>query len=141
MGKFDNNFERGYSRSYGNYNNNGRANSYNNSNRYSNRPQKKRSGCKSGNYCVNGSDVAIPYINGWNYSKSAGLVSFIAVPCKDFGTKSEHSQKWVLKMTYGDKRKPELFTAFYNTLTRKLTVPDLSMVANPAKDYFGTFIK
>jgi len=115
---------RGYSR--GVYNRN-----YNNNWQ---RQPKKKSGCRIGT-----DKKGRPCITGWNVSKNRGFVSFVAVPCKDFKTKSPNSDKWVVSAKFQDGVKT--FTGFYNANSKKLTIPDLNMVANPSKNYFGTFLK
>lgn len=95
---------------------------------------RKKSGCKIGQ-----DKTGRPCITGWNKSRSRGFLSFVAVPCKDAKTKSPNSDKWVASVQFPDGKKT--FTAFYNVNTKKLSIPDLQMVANPAKNYFGTFVK
>ncbi len=118
-----------YQRNYGNNRNYNRG--YGNG--YRNQPRKK-SGCKLGQ-----DKKQRPCITGWNKSKARGFMSFVAIPCNNFKTKSKNSDKWVVTAQFPDGKKT--FTGFYNTVTKKLTIPDLQMVANPAKDYFGTYVK
>jgi len=105
-------------------------------------PPRKHSGSKitrmrSDDKSRDGLDCIV----GWNKSKSRGFIKFVAVPCRDTKTKSQNpdTEKWVANVTFADGKKT--FTAFYNVATKKLVIPDLEMVANPAKDYFGTFVK
>lgn len=117
----------GYNNNYNNnrnYNNNG----YNN-----NQPKKKKTGCRIGTDKKNR-----PCITAWNVSKGRGFISMVSVPCKVAKTKSKNSDKWVASVRFPDGVKT--FTAFYNVQTKKLTIPDLAMVANPAKNYFGTYV-
>ena len=118
----------GYQYNKPNYGNNGFVRQFN-----QNRPQKKKSGCKMGQN--NGK----PWIQAWNASKGRGLISLIASPAKKFKTKSKISDKWVVKLTIKRTLETKLYTGFYNTQTKKLTIPDLGMVANPSTNYLGTF--
>lgn len=116
------------------YNNNYRNNNgYNNNGYNNNRPAKKKSGCRIGT-----DKKQRPCITAWNVSKSRGFISMVAVPCKDAKTKSKNSDKWVASIKFPDGKKT--FTGFYNVVSKKLTIPDLDMVANPAKNYFGTYV-
>jgi len=101
---------------------------------YHNPTPRKKSGCKLGQ-----DKKQRPCITGWNKSKQRGFISFVAVPCNNAKTKSANSDKWVATVQFPDGKKT--FTAFYNVNSKKLTIPDLQMVANPAKNYFGTFVK
>nr|WP_321356639.1 hypothetical protein [uncultured Draconibacterium sp.] len=109
---------RGYSRGY----------------RNDNRQPKKKSGCRLGQ-----DKKGRPCITFWNVSKTRGFISGVAVPCDKAKTKSPNSDKWVVSVRFPTKK--ETFTGFYNVNSKKLTIPDLAMVANPSKDYFGTYIK
>ena len=102
--------------------------------RNNNQPPKKKSGARMGTDKKNR-----PCITAWNVSKTRGFISMVSVPCEKFKTKSKNSDKWVASVKFPDGVKT--FTAFYNTVTKKLTIPDLNMVANPSKNYFGTFVK
>lgn len=113
-------YNRGYNRGY--------------SNNYNDRPRKKKSGCRIGT-----DKKDRPVITAWNVSKTRGFISMVAVPCGKSKTKSPNSDKWVASVRFPDGKKT--FTAFYNVVTKKLTIPDLAMVANPSKDYFGTYVK
>ena len=137
----DSDHSDGYSRGGGQrggfYQNGGRSFSYNQQG-----PPRKHSGSKTG-FCKNKDGV--PYINGWHYSKRGGMVGFIAVPCIKSATKSPNSEKWVVSITPQFGAKITL-TAFYNTLTRKLTIPDYGggYVLNPSAPnggYCGPFFK
>ena len=105
---------------------------------YHQQPKKKRSGCKA-KRDKNGNDCII----GWNKSRSRGFISFIAAPHKKKSkNKSPDSETWMVKVTQGITI--VWHVGFYNTETRKLTIPDLNMVANPNAangGYFGTFLK
>lgn len=103
-------------------------------NRSNNQSRKKKSGCRIGTDKKNR-----PCITAWNVSKSRGFMSMVSVPCKDAKTKSKNSDKWVASIKFPTGKKT--FTAFYNVVSKKLSIPDLDMVANPAKNYFGTFLK
>lgn len=97
-------------------------------------PVRKKSGSKLGT-----DKKGRPCVTGWNKSQSRGFVSFVACPANSPKTKSPNSDKWVVSMSFADGKKT--FTGFWNVQTKKLTIPDLQMVANPSKDYFGTYIK
>ena len=113
---------------------------------------------KSGSYTKNGGKSGCkltqdakgrPCIVAWNKSKTHGLRTLVAVPCNDFEIpkknkvtgKPQNSKcdKWVAKVKGG--MGSNSMTAFYNPTTKKLTIPDLEMVANPNKNYFGTYNK
>lgn len=99
-----------------------------------NNSARKKSGCRLGN-----DKKGRPCITAWNKSKGRGFISMVAVPCDKSKTKSANSDKWVVSVMFPTGKKT--FTGFYNVVTKKLTIPDLAMVANPSKDYFGTYIK
>jgi len=104
------------------------------SNGYQRQQPKKRSGCRLGQ-----DKKSRPCITAWNVSKTRGFMSMVAVPCDKSKTKSPNSDKWVVSVRFPDGVKT--FTGFYNVVSKKLTIPELAMVANPSKDYFGTYIK
>lgn len=123
---------------YNNYNdfryNRGGNRNYNSRAPYNrNEPAKKRSGCRIGT-----DKKQRPCVTAWNVSKTRGFMSMVAVPCDKAKTKSPNSDKWVVSIKFPDGKKT--FTGFYNVVSKKLTIPDLNMVANPAKNYFGTFV-
>ncbi|TRX70526.1 hypothetical protein [Carboxylicivirga sp. M1479] len=107
---------------------------YNPNQRFVQQPKSKRSGAKLGT-----DKKSRPVVTAWNKSKSRGFIKMVAIPCNKTKTKSPNSDKWVATVTFPDGKKT--FTAFWNVNTKKLTIPDLEMVANPSKNYFGTFVK
>ena len=125
-------YSGGYRRSYGGQYGGGRA-------------TKKHSGCKMRSGWTSrktGERVDDNFIQGWNYSRRQGLISFIASPRKERQTANSNFEHWVVNVQYRDGKKT--FTGFFNVSRNLLTIPDLKMVANPNAPnggYFGTFIK
>lgn len=107
----------------------------------------KHTGARTGN----GSN-GVPFITGWNKSRK-GFLSFVACPAKepDFALSKDGKGKklktgwkrWVASMTFKPsdnyKAKKSTATAFYNEATRKLYIPEFSMVANPSAPRGGYF--
>jgi len=134
---YNNNNNNGY-----NNNNNGYNNNNNNNN--GNAPvKKKHSGCKK-HTATDGKGI---FITGWNFSKDAGMVSFIAGPYK--GTKrtisasGKHWENWFLKMTHKRTSTVTNHSAMYHVETGKLYLKELNKIANyKAKNggYFGKHI-
>nr|WP_319398211.1 hypothetical protein [uncultured Carboxylicivirga sp.] len=108
---------------------------------YHNSRPRKKSGCKYNPNAKNGAEV----MTGWNKSRK-GFMSFIASPHK---TKSKikhpnggNTELWMVKITMGIQE--VWHTGFFNPTTKKLTIPALTMVANPNAangGYFGTYLK
>lgn len=102
---------------------------------------KKKSGAKMGQCVVKSTGESKPYISGWMV-RNRRMYKAICGPCNEYKTKSPNSEKWLVKYSV-DMEMPQLVTGFYNTLTRKLTIPDLSIVLNPSAPnggYMGSFI-
>lgn len=98
--------------------------------------QKKRTGCKSGN--KNGRQ----YITGWNYSRSRGMITFIAGPYRNTQeVKSKNGrvwQNWFVKL-FNKRTMQEIRTSgMYEVATGRLIMSDLGMIANPKTNYFGS---
>ncbi len=126
-----------YDNSNRNYNGGGRRNNNRRPPKYTKNGHPAKSQCR-----MKPDKTGRPCITGWNVSKERGFITMVSVPCKDFKTKSKNSDKWVASVKFADGKKT--FTAFYNTMTKKLTIPDLDMVANPNAQnggYFGTYVK
>lgn len=110
------------------------------SRRNDSRDYRKRSGATAGTYHRGATNEKVPYIQGWKATRR-GLVSIIASPAIDAKTKSPTQEKWVAKVSIGYEN-PFLANAFYNTATKKLTLPDLKLVLNPRAPrggYCGSF--
>jgi len=132
-----NNFNRPYNNSgYGN--NRG----YNNNN-YNNRPKKKHSGCRAGT-----DKKGNPYLTGWNYSKSRGMISFFAAPTSKTKKSTSGSGRtwynWMLKVF----NKRTLQTTIYSCLVTedcsKAVIEKLGFVMNakaPNGGYVGSFTR
>nr|WP_319509411.1 hypothetical protein [uncultured Draconibacterium sp.] len=107
----------------------------------------KNNGGKSGCRLIESNKNEKPCIVAWNKSKRRGLVTIVAVPCNDFTIpkknkltgKEQNSKcdKWVAKVKTNFGALTQ--TCFYNPVTKKLTFPDMEMVANPNTNYFGTY--
>ncbi|MFB6458025.1 hypothetical protein ACE38W_22325 [Chitinophaga sp. Hz27] len=108
---------------------------------FSDKPRKK-SGCRMRSGWTSrktGERVDDNYITGWNKSMTRGFITFIASPRKERETASPHNEHWVVTVQFSTGKKT--FTGFYNLNTKRLTIPDLQMVANPNAPnggYFGT---
>lgn len=103
---------------------------------------KKHSGCKTGLRKDNGK----PFIQAWNFQKRRGMLTLIASEYK--GTKDHKSKtsgriwrNWVATLQYKDSGIEKLVGCLYDPQSRKLIIPELGMVANPSKNYFGTFTR
>lgn len=108
------------------------ATNYKNNNRNSNNSgnsQKKHSGCKAG-IGKNGKT----YLQGWNYSKRHGMVTFVASMKNDknmcVNKHGEESEIYVVSITVPMQPK-RLVTGFLKLNDGKLRMPDLGMTANP----------
>lgn len=107
---------------------------------------KKHSGCTLKNGWTNrqtGQIFEHRLMTGWNYSKTRGMISFIA-SCKKGDkakTKNKNFENWTVKVSYSDGRKPEFFLGWYNLATGRLHIQDLQMIANPQKNYFGKIFR
>lgn len=89
-----------------------------------------------------GEKIEEKFITGWNYSKTRGMISIIGAPRKKgTATRSKDSEMWTVKVRYADGRKPEYMLGFFHVPTNRLFVNDLQMVANPSKNYFGSYFK
>lgn len=117
----------GSRRSGGSYGNSGGG--------YGNQRQAKRSGSK---YGVSAKNDNKPYVQAWRL-ENGQIMTLIASP-SDKGSVSEQTFHWTCKVQIG-RGKPFLTTGFWNPNTRKLTIPDLGLVASTSKDYFGSFVK
>ena len=112
-----------------NYKKNNSNNRYSNGNT-NNNMQKKHSGCKTGVSRKDGS----PYTQGWNYSRSHGLVSFLAVCTKGtHETTSKTGRKWLNVMVKVQKKfqNDVLFSGLMDVMTGKVIINDQNIVMNP----------
>jgi hypothetical protein len=106
------------------------------------RPVKK-SGCKVQDGYTNKSGEFVPglLLTGWNKSQGRGFIKFIAAERKGKGeTKAANQTCFAVKVQFSDG--PKWFNGFYNSETKKMTIPDLEMVANPHAPnggYFGKY--
>lgn len=94
----------------------------------------KHSGCTAGT-----GKTGKPYIQGWRLVYGQ-MCKMIASPAKEFKTKSENSDRWIVNLVCGINK--AVYNGFYNVETKKLTIPDLGLVANPKAPnggYFGKF--
>jgi len=111
----------------------------------------KHSGCKKKKGWTSqktGEQVSDLLLFGWNYSRSRGFMKFVASPKKENKetgkgrkTKNPNWENWTAKVSFKDGRKPEFHNCFYDLENGRLFFPDLEMVANPSKDYWGTYIR
>lgn len=97
---------------------------------------RKHSGCQFGVSKETGKE----WMNGWNYSRQNGMVKFVASPSPKVNG-GPTTDAWCAKITVG-KQAPYLVTCFMTHNTKRLTFPDLGMVANasaPNGGYWGKF--
>jgi len=128
----------GGNRQYNDY----RQNNNQNRGYQNNQPQKKHSGCKEVY-----KDGVFAYMNGWNYSKQRGLISFLAIKSKNSGEvhTSKSGKRWVqLFVRIFNKRTLQTVkcSGLYDLDTHKLILNEQGMVANPKAPnggYFGKF--
>lgn len=131
------NQSNGYSRSGGNF-----RNGYNNSQGGSNGPAKKRSGCSMKDSYIHksgpnkGRESGCPVIWGWKVAQGGGLIKFVAVPNKKTDTKNPRWKKFCVTVTPPNGAN-FLTTGFWDIDKMRLHIPDMSLIANPAKNYFG----
>lgn len=124
-----------------NYGNSSYGNNYRNNNNYSNKQQsnnnvpKKHSGAKSGM-----TKTGKMYVQGWNVSKSNGMVSIIAGPTKNTDTHKSKSGRtwcnWMAKVT-PKMAVPFLVSCLYDESTGKVIINDLGIVMNPKAPHGG----
>jgi len=101
----------------------------------------KKSGCKM--HMRNNQDGSVQmFLTAWKVDKTNGMINMIASPRVQGGseTRNPNQSRFTCKITFvNSMRKPELFTGFYNHSTKKLTIPDLQLVANPNAPNGGYF--
>jgi len=133
--------------SYNNYGNRGYSRSGYNQGGYSRsgntRSGRKHSGCRMTVVKDTGEQIVV----GWNYSRSRGMISFIASPYKGTKTSTSRSgrdwENWFVKIT--NKRTMQItnHSGLWDCQRRRLLIKDLNMVANPGAPnggYFGQHI-
>lgn len=100
----------------------------------SNGAPKKHSGCKMKSSYVRrstGEQVDAPCITGWKKPAGQPFMSFVAVPNKNPGTKSDRWKKFIVTIQR-ENQAPEITTGFWDVNKKVLRLPDYNMVANPA---------
>mgnify|MGYP001547293773 CR=1 FL=1 len=111
---------------------------------YQNQSGKKHSGCKSG-ILARGKHAGSKYVSGWNYSKGAGLVSFLAAPYKRSKiVESKSGRKWgtwVIKITNMRTRMSEVRPCLYDMASGRVICKALGIVMNPSKNYCGRYYR
>jgi hypothetical protein len=124
-------------------NNNNNSNSNNNSNGNNSGEYVKRSGCDMKDDYIHksgpnkGQSSGSPCIWGWKIATGgAGLLKFVAVLAKEPQTKQGRWLKMVVKISAPNAAK-FLTTGFWDTEKHRLHMPDMDLIANPGKDYFG----
>lgn len=107
--------------------------------------QVKHSGAKW-KEAVNGKIVK-PVMYGWNYSKTRGMITFIASPYKKTkrvkSANGKEWENWFVKI-FNKRTLQELKTSgLYDVANRRLIISDLGMIATlkGSGGYFGTFKK
>lgn len=84
-------------------------------------------------------------VTGWNYSRGAGLVSFLASPYKDSRVVSSKVGRkwgtWILKITHKRTRTSEVKPCLYDMTTGKVVCEALGIVLNPATNYCGRYYR
>jgi hypothetical protein len=106
------------------------------------KPYVKRSGCSMRDSYTHksgpnkGQDSGSPVIWGWKVAQGGGLIKFVAVMNKKPETKSSRWLKFVVTVTSPNAAK-FLTTGFWDTQKHRLHLPDMDLIANPGKDYFG----
>lgn len=106
------------------------------------KPYQKRSGCdmrdtythKSGPN--KGQDSGTPVIWGWKRAQGGGIIKFVAVMNKDPKTKNPRWLKFCVTITPPNGAK-FLTTGFWDIDKHRLHMPDMDLIANPGKSYFG----
>lgn len=105
-------------------------------------PYKKRSGCSMKDSYVHksgpnkGQESGVPVVYGWKIAQGGGLIKFVAVPNKETDTKNPRWKKFVVTVTPPNGVK-FLTTGFWDVDKHRLHMPDMDLIANPNKDYFG----
>lgn len=105
-------------------------------------PYKKRSGCAMKDSYVHkqgenkGQSSGTPVIYGWKVAQGGGLIKFVAVMAKEPKTSKERWLKFVTTITPPNGAK-FLTTGFWDIDKQRLHLPDMDLIANPAKNYFG----
>lgn len=107
------------------------------------KPYVKRSGCSMKDSYIHksgpnaGQSSGTPVIWGWKIAVGgAGLVKFVAVLNHKPETKNPRWLKMVVTVTSPNAAK-FLTTGFWDTQKGRLHMPDMELIANPSKDYFG----
>jgi len=100
------------------------------------RQARKHTGAKTG-MGKNGK----PYVSGWNYSRTAGMVTYFAHPYK--GTKRKNSkpgrtwENWILKVFSKRTMQEFIKPCLFEPATGKVICGDLSLVMNPKTNFCG----
>lgn len=137
QGKYNNGNK---SRSNGNSQN---RNQSNNSQKGGNEPYVKRTGCDMVDTYTHkagpnkGKDSGTPCIWGWRVVQG-GIQKFVAAMNHEPATKKERWLKMVVTVTPPNGTAPKfLTTGFWDVNKQRLHMPDLDLIANPAKNYWG----
>jgi hypothetical protein len=104
--------------------------------------RRKHSGCTTG---VDKNKKE--YVRGWNYSARRGMIT--AYVCEYKSTKETTSEKsgitytnLMAKVVYKDSGVEKIYGALLSHKTKRIIIPELGMVLNPAAPnggYFGKF--
>lgn len=130
----------------GNYNRNSNRNNNGNNNNNNNN-QKKHSGCSE----KMGSNGKMT-IYGWNFSKSRGLVKFVAQSSGKFAGEGKNSsmpvddnkEMFIVTVTFLRDGTQKTMNGILRHDKKKMYIPNLGMVANPKAPnggYFGSSAK
>lgn len=84
-----------------------------------------------------GKQSGTPCIWGWKVATGGvGRIKFVAVSAHKPETKLDRWKKFVVTITPPNGAK-FLTTGFWDIDKQRLHMPDMELIANPAKDYFG----
>lgn len=93
--------------------------------------QKPHSGC----YLItNSAKTQKPVISAWKYTKRTGLFNIVAVPNNNDKCKNDKYRLWTAKVTM-KMFPPVTVHAYYNTVTKCLTIPSMNLSMSHEKDY------
>ena len=124
-----------------NNNRSGNTSSNGSGNRNTSDKQKKTTGCKRGQGAKSGN----PWVSGWNLQQRRGMLSFLAFPYQGTSIHTSENNKewenWVAKIKLNGIPQTGVMPCLYERATGRVIFKEMGMVANPNKNYFGTFTK
>jgi hypothetical protein len=111
----------------------------------------KHSGCHTGTFKEGAKLKGKAFVQGWKWSKSHGMLSFLAFPYSGKNSKTEKHvgeqngntwYNWVVKVYHDRTKETKLHTCLANATLDKIIIEELSFVMNtkaPNGGYVGPY--